>query len=175
MNATSLTARLALACVCMASLFGHISGASAMRPAATAVESQNEAVVLRFLYEGLNGRSFAVVKEVTAPGFVDHNPFGTTVGLPAFEKVAGTLLTAFPDAHFTVLEVLAAGNTVAVRDVSTATHKGTFLGVPATGKKVSWSEYQFWHLANGKITDVWVTWDTLGLLRQISGSSDRVS
>jgi predicted ester cyclase len=52
-----------------------------------------------------------------------------------------------------------------VRDLTAGTQKGAFLGVPASGKKVSWSEYQFWHLANGKIANEWVTFDTLSLLR----------
>ena len=166
----SLAIRLVLACACMVPFFVHPHGAGAMRPSATTVEAQNEAVVLRLLYDGLNGRNFAVLNEVLSPTYVDHTPFGTTVGIPAFEKLAGNLISAFPDVHITVLEVVAASDTVVVRDITTATHKGTFFGVPATGKKVSWSEYQFWHLVNGKVVEEYVTFDTLGLLQQIKGS-----
>lgn len=166
----TLAVRLVLACACIVPLFVHANGAAAMRHSATTVEAQNEAAVLRVLYDGLNGRNFAVLNAVLSPTFVDHTPFGTTVGIPAFEKLAGTLIRAFPDVRVTVLEVLAEGDTVVVRDTTTGTHRGTFLGVPATGKKVSWSEYQFWHLANGKIVNEWVTFDTLGLLQQIKGA-----
>ena len=165
----SLAVRLILACACIAPLAAHPNGVAAMRHSATTAETQNEAVVLRLLYDGLDGRSFAVLNAVLSPQYVAHTPFGTTVGIPAFEKVAGTLISAFPDVHITVLEVVAQGETVVVRDRTTGTHKGTFLGVPATGKKVSWSESDFFHVANGKIVDGWVTFDRLGMLQQIKG------
>lgn len=166
----SLAVRLALACACLALPLLHADDAAAMSRGASMAETQNEAVVLRLLYDGLNGRNFATLSAVLSPTYVDHTPFGTTVGIPAFEKLAGTLISAFPDVHITVLEVVAEGDTVVVRDTTTGTQKGAFLGVPATGKKVSWSEYQFWHLANGKIANEWVTFDTLALLQQIKGS-----
>jgi predicted ester cyclase len=159
-----------VAVACILPLFAHVSGATATRQGATTVEAQNEAAVLRVLYDGLDGRNFAVLSEVLSPTYVAHTPFGTAVGIPAFEKIAGTLIKAFPDVHLTVLEVVSEGDTVVVRDLTTATQKGPFLGIPATGKKVSWSEYQFWHLSHGKVVEEWVTFDTLGLLQQLKGS-----
>jgi hypothetical protein len=88
MNGKTLIVRLVLACACMMPLFAHASGAAAMRPGLKTVEAQNEAAVLRFLYDGLNGRNFAVLSAVLSPNYVAHTPFGITVGIPAFEKVA---------------------------------------------------------------------------------------
>ena len=166
----ALTAWLVVVCACLAPLVVYPNGALAMHQHASTTETENEAAVLRLLYDGLNGRDFAALNAVLSPAYVDHTPFGTTVGIPAFEKLAGTLIAAFPDVHITVLEVVAEGDTVVVRDTTTGTQKGAFLGVPATGKKVSWSEYQFWHLANGKIVNEWVTFDTLSLLQQLKSA-----
>ena len=163
-----LSMLVVLACILAA--FAPQPTKAATRLGLSSDESQNEAVVLRFLYEGLNERNFAVLNEVLAPTFISHNPFGTSTGIPAFEKVAGALVAAFPDVHISVLEVVAAGDTVVVRDLTTATQKGTFFGIPATGKKVSWSEYQFWHLSQGKIVEQYVTFDTLALVNQLKGS-----
>jgi predicted ester cyclase len=146
------------------------SSAAAMRQRLSSDEANNEALVLRLLYEGVDQRNLAVLNDVLAPTFVSHSPFGTSTGIPGFEKVAGALLTAFPDLHITVVEVDAIGDTVVVRDTTTATDKGVFLGIRPTGKKVGWTELQFWHLSQGKIVEQWVSFDTLGVLKQIKGS-----
>jgi predicted ester cyclase len=66
--------------------------------------------------------------------------------------------------------VVATGDTVVVRDVTTATQKGAFLGIPPTGKKVGWTELQLYHLAHGQVIEQWVSFDALGILSQIKGS-----
>ncbi len=59
------------------------------------------------------------------------------------------------------------GDEVAVRSTVTATQKGEFQGIPATGKKVSLEEMDFLTIVDGKITEGWVSVDMLGLMQQI--------
>src|SRR5947209_13596758 len=125
--------------------------AAATRQGLSTNEAANEALVLRFLYEGVDQRNFAVLHDVMAPTFVSRSPFGTVTGIPAYKKVLGALVTAFPDVQLHPVEVAATGDTVVVRDFTTATQKGAFLGIPATGKKVGWTELQLYHLSQGKV------------------------
>jgi predicted ester cyclase len=60
-------------------------------------------------------------------------------------------------------------NKVAVRLNVTGTHKGEFRGIPPTGKKLSLDEMGFITIIDGKITDGWISSDTMRLLQQIGG------
>lgn len=74
---------------------------------------------------------------------------------------------AFPDMKHDVQQVLPSGNHVTVRLVFHATHKGTYEGVPATGRQVAVPAIHILRVANGKIAEWWAAEDDLGALRQI--------
>jgi len=54
-----------------------------------------------------------------------------------------------------------------MRAMNTATHKGKFMGVAPTGKKITVSAIAIFRLANGKIVEGWKELDMLGLMRQL--------
>lgn len=89
----------------------------------------------------------------------------------AQEEIAFTKLirTAFPDLTIVVDIQVAEKNLVAARWVATGTHQSTFLGVPASQKKVSWKGSWFWAFKNGIVVDGMGkgSWDALGLLKQL--------
>jgi predicted ester cyclase len=49
----------------------------------------------------------------------------------------------------------------------TGTRRGTFLGVPATGRSAGIQEFSIYRLEAGKIAEVWVTADNHRLLEQL--------
>jgi predicted ester cyclase len=49
----------------------------------------------------------------------------------------------------------------------TGTHRGNFLGIPATGKKIDIYEIGFFRVSDGRITDGWFMADEAGLLKQL--------
>jgi predicted ester cyclase len=58
---------------------------------------------------------------------------------------------------------------VAIRLNVTGTHKGEFQGIPPTGKKLSLDEMGFITIIDGKITEGWISSDTMRLMQQIGG------
>lgn len=44
---------------------------------------------------------------------------------------------AFPDFRYEVKDVISEGEKMAVRDVFTGTHRGDFMGIPATGNRAT--------------------------------------
>lgn len=80
--------------------------------------------------------------------------------LPAFH-------TAFPDMQVTVGEMIAEGDKVAYRLTVTGTHTGEFMGIPATGKRVTITETHIDQIANGKLVRHEGDTDQLGLLQQV--------
>ncbi len=76
-------------------------------------------------------------------------------------------LTAFPDLHFTIEDIVAEGDTVVVRSTARGTHQGELMGIPLTGKQVAVSGISITRIANGKAVEEWFNGDDLGLLQQL--------
>jgi len=75
-------------------------------------------------------------------------------------------LTGLPDLKFTVDDTISEKDKLVVAWTITGTHRGEFLGVPPTNKRVSFSGITINQIENGKILESTVIWDGLGLLKQ---------
>jgi steroid delta-isomerase-like uncharacterized protein len=78
------------------------------------------------------------------------------------------LLSAFPDWHWEMRHIVVDDDNIVVHFTVTGTHLGTFQGIPATGRRVSVSEFTHYQVEGGKFAEVWDLLDTDGLLKQIS-------
>lgn len=78
---------------------------------------------------------------------------------------------AFPDMSSTEEDIIAEGDKVVVRRTLRGTHKGDFMGIPASGKPINVSGVWLAHLTGGKIKEQWVYFDVMGMLRQIGAMS----
>ena len=63
--------------------------------------------------------------------------------------------------------MVAEGDKVAVRLNVTGTHKGEFQGIPPSGRKLSIDEMAFLTIIDGRITEGWITSDTMSFMQQI--------
>jgi len=129
----------------------------------------NKAVVARYFNELMNTGKLATIDEIAAPDFAFHittlpEPIRGPEGLRQFTT---GLRTAFPDIRFTIVQTVAEGDKVAARWTLTGTQKGEFLGFPASGNKVSDHGIDIFHLRDGKIVEMWVNEDSMGLLKQM--------
>ena len=77
---------------------------------------------------------------------------------------------AFPDTVNEVGGVLAEGGPVAARRVTRGTHRGEFLGLPATRKRVEVTPNGVFRVKAGKIAESWDHFDALGLLAQLGAT-----
>jgi steroid delta-isomerase-like uncharacterized protein len=128
--------------------------------------ARNRDNVTLFYEVGVNGRNWKVVAELIAPDFT-HN--GRRLGPDGQRRSLETLYTAFPDVRVTLDDTVFAGDKVATRMTWTGIHRGAFMGLPACGRRVSWTAISIIRLSAGKIAQAWVNEDTLGLLHQIGG------
>ena len=80
---------------------------------------------------------------------------------------------SFPDVQWKLEEMVAEGNIVAVRWTLSGTHKGTFMGMSATGKHFSTSVMNFYYFNDeGKIINDIAAEGMIGILRGI-GALDK--
>jgi steroid delta-isomerase-like uncharacterized protein len=74
---------------------------------------------------------------------------------------------AFPDLHHNIKDIVAEGDKVAVRLIVTGTHKGEFQGIPPSDRKLSLDEMAFLTVIDGRITEGWITSDTMSFMQQV--------
>ncbi|HYM04153.1 MAG TPA: ester cyclase [Stellaceae bacterium] len=130
---------------------------------------RNRAVTGRFLEEFKNQHNFAAIDELFSPHASVHLPAeGLPEGPEGQKTIARGIFAAFPDVHVTIDLVIADGDFVAERHTARATHKGEFMGIPATGKTIYWTENHFYRLENGRIQELWSEWSFQKLMDQLT-------
>jgi len=114
------------------------------------------------------GEVEAYLTTLYAPDCVAHFlPPGLPQGHTGLRLFYGAFAAGFPDAQLHFDDVLAEGDDLAVRYHIDATHSGEFNGIPATGKRVSFSGMTILHYKDGKVVERWSESDFLGLLQQV--------
>lgn len=107
------------------------------------------------------------ITEHWADDCIHHTTDGRQMSPDVVVKIIESALQAFPDVHLETESILADGDRVAMRVTLTATHKGDFLGVPGTGRRVSWPTVYEMRVADGKVTDVWDVTNYLPVLHAL--------
>lgn len=94
-------------------------------------------------------------------------PEGRPQGLKGLLYASQTFRTAMPDLHCTIEDLLVSGDKVTALLLFTGTHKGEFMGHPATGKPVRFFAIDILRIRAGKIIEDWHLEDNLTLLEQL--------
>jgi hypothetical protein len=129
-----------------------------------------KALERHFFEEWNKGKAaaMAVINETTAPNAVLHDSSGRDRrGLKAIKQWLSEEFDAFPDQQYTIDDMVAEGDKVAVRCTLTQTHTGMVRGIPPTDKKVTVSVILIDRFAGGKFVETWVRTDTLGFDQQL--------
>jgi steroid delta-isomerase-like uncharacterized protein len=127
--------------------------------------------VVRRLHDLWNTGDLAVIPEIFHPDFAGHWPPSSRRperrGLDEVRAGIVSTRTAFPDWFERVVDMVAEGDRVATRYVSTGTHRGEFWGVPPTGTRVTVHEMSVYRIADGKVIEQWCSIDELARLTQL--------
>lgn len=75
--------------------------------------------------------------------------------------------TSFPEYELIPEDILAEGDLVAIRGRVVGIHKGDFMGIPPTGKKIDLELFVNYRIANGKIIDHWMILDSAVIMQQL--------
>ena len=129
---------------------------------------ENKALVRR-VFEAFNNQNLAVVEELVAPDYVWHGalPPGISPDLAGWRQGRIAFLTAFPDLHVVVEDLIAEGDKVVARLTLRGTHQGDFFGIPPTGKQLSWTGIEIDRIEHGKYVESWLNTDDLGMMQQL--------
>jgi steroid delta-isomerase-like uncharacterized protein len=110
----------------------------------------NKDLVRRFYAEVINDRDVDAIDRLLSEGFV-HN--GEARGRAGQKQAVDAFLGGFSDLHNEIELILAEGDLVAAHQVWTGTHDGPFLGIPASGKRVSFTSTAILRIEDGQIAE----------------------
>lgn len=132
-------------------------------------EEQNRELVRRLNEEFHNqDRIHEVIAERFAPDFVNHSaPPGQPPTREGNELFSMAFRQAFPDYQVIIHDVIVEGDKVVTRKTFSGTHRAEWMGVPASGRQVSFGGIDIVRIAGGKVVEHWGEFNMLGLLQQI--------
>jgi steroid delta-isomerase-like uncharacterized protein len=128
----------------------------------------NKHVMPRFV-QFINTASETLATELVSPEAIFHVPGRPEPmhGPAGYLAIIGMMRGGFPDIQWSLEEMVAEGDKVAARFVMRGTHRGAFLGVPATGKTIQVQALNIYRFSDGQIVEETGQPDMLGLLQQI--------
>jgi len=127
-------------------------------------DSSRLAATYRRYNERCNAHAFDSLDEFVSPGVVVN---GDPQGLPGYVAGLEAVVRAFPDYRWQLEHLLVDDPWVSAHFTDTGTHRGTWLGVPATGRRVRTQEFAVYRWIDGRIAEVWVTADNLAVVQQL--------
>jgi len=139
------------------------------QPAPATTPEHNKAIARRYFDVLMNQGRLEIIPDLLTPDFAFRIPTlpEPVHGFEGMKQFVTGLRTAFPDLCFTMDREAAEGDKVAVRWYITGTHKGPFLGAPPTGNAIKDQGIDIFRIRDGRIAEIWVNENDLGLLQQI--------
>ena len=129
----------------------------------------DNATTLRRTYELLNAGDVDGFGDLLADDFVEHEVSPglapTKEGVKAFFRM---YIAAFPDLRMVPEDVLPSGDKVVARTRGTGTHRGEFMGMPATGKSIDVELIDIMRFGDdGLVQEHWGAFDALKMMQQL--------
>src|SRR4051812_47502889 len=133
--------------------------------------SNDHHALIQHFVDMINNHDVSTMPEHTAPGHIDHNP-GVADGLEANRAFWTEVFAAFPDLKVVMHDILVDQDKVACRLEYTATHQGTFLGIPATGRPVNFQSIDIWRVEDGLLAEHWDQLNMGDIFRQLGATPE---
>lgn len=127
---------------------------------------QNKAIVRQFV-AAADKQDFETATKFVSPEVIVHIGGASALDFAAFLGFGQMYHMAFPDEATVFEDQVAEGTKVVSRMTSTATHRGEFQGIPATGKQIRVTGIWIDRVVDGRIVERWGEFDLMGLMQQL--------
>src|SRR6267143_1043378 len=103
------------------------------------MSADNKAIVRRLYEEVWNKRKLEIISEIISPSHALQAPniSGSSIGPAAYKRNVSLFFACYPDLRLTIQDIISEKEKVVACWTMSGTHKGDYMGVPATNKKVS--------------------------------------
>lgn len=129
----------------------------------------NKRVAREFIDRVFVHQEPAAVDDLATEDFTAHTFGPLPPGREPLKQAMARAGAGVSDPEFRIDDVIAEGDRVVVRLTTTATHSGTFMGIPASGRRYAISEIHIFRIRDGQVSEHWHEFDKLALMRQLRG------
>ncbi len=144
--------------------------AAAIIPTAIAQEAKTtdpKAVLAEFGKRVFVNKDFSSLNELMREDYIQHNPL-VAQGRKGFQDFFAAWFKASPDFKYELKQIISEGDRVWAYGTYSGTHKGDWLGIPATGKSYKFDAVDIFRIQDGKLAEHWDVLDVYGLFKQLS-------
>jgi steroid delta-isomerase-like uncharacterized protein len=130
---------------------------------------ENKHVVQRFVEECWNQGNLNKASELLADQVRFHDPVFPNMN-PGIQNIKNHIEVsrkAFPDLKFIIEDTIAERNEVVVHWKAQGTHKGQFLGMQPTNRKVIVDGTSIYRLEGSKIAEAYANWNLASMMQQL--------
>jgi steroid delta-isomerase-like uncharacterized protein len=128
---------------------------------------ENKKIVRRY-QEIYNSNDLRALNEVVSEDLLTPKIMpGIPAGIEGAKTAHQIMLAGFPDYQTAIDDLIAEGDKVAARITMSGTHTGSFMGIPPTGKRISFTGMYIARIDDGKIVEHWGEEDGVSLLQQL--------
>ena len=124
---------------------------------------KNKEIVRGFI-DAYNERKLDLVDDFVSSDYIDHEK---NIGREGLKQLISMGINAFPDWYETVEDIIAEGDKVWVLLSYTGTHKGNFMGLSPTGKKITSKAVDIYRIVDGKLAEYWNVTNNLNIFKQV--------
>jgi steroid delta-isomerase-like uncharacterized protein len=128
----------------------------------------NKAVARGYIEQVWNEHRPDLVEKYMSEDFLHHDD-PLVSDRASVKNFIATTLEAFPDLKISIEQEIAEGDLVVQRQTVNGTQTGALelLGLPATGKPVSFKSVYVFRVAGGKIAELWGVTDAMSMMQQL--------
>ena len=123
------------------------------------LENEPYRAALRLYQEVWNQKKLEVIDEIFADDFSIYASDQVIDDKQILKNFIKIWLTAFPDIHHEIDDVITSENRLALKFHGVGTHKNTFLDIPPTNKTFSYTGMNFIYFEKNKIKKLWLNSD----------------
>jgi steroid delta-isomerase-like uncharacterized protein len=114
-------------------------------------------------------------EKYTQPGFIHHDLSRGDTNAEQRIQATAMMFTAFPDAGYSIDDIVAEADKTSTRYTVRGTHKGAFMGIPPTGKQIAVKGVNIYRFEEGKLAESWDFPDNLGMMAQLGVVPNRTA
>ena len=121
-------------------------------------------------FEIFNAGNLERLNEIVARAYGDRLD-GQTAGIEVVRSYLKSLKASFPDFTWTIEQIIAEGDRVAVMTRVTGTHLHDLGQMKASGNRVDFKAFQIYRIADGKLAEHWEVADFARFQEQLGAES----
>ena len=134
----------------------------------------NKAAFRRLIERFINHGDESVADRLVTHDVVSHSALpGQPAGIDGFKGSIAAMRRAFPDLHCEIRDLIAERDKVVGFFHVTGTHRGDFMGHPASGAAIEYEEMVIVRFESGRIVEHWAVADVLSMMLSIGAATMR--